>query len=659
MSLTFLDMFCGAGGSTLGALQAGATPLIGLNHWQTACDSYDENHNASGGRAVCADVVTQDPRRYPSADLLLASPECTHHSYARGKAKDDPSLFDPLGDKGAERSRATMWDVVRFAEAHAYKAIIVENVGAAVKWGLRRGQKLKHGAYGPLFVAWLQAMEALDYRWRVVHLNSMVCGVPQSRDRLYVVFWRRGQRTPDLDIRALGWCPRCDELVHGRQEWKRPGATLGTYGQGYVYACPACSTAIALAVRPAAAAIDWSLPAVKIGERARPLKDATMERIRRGLERLRERPHTVRLRDGLVVQVGGNLGRLERDGNVNREGLAKSWPIDEPMRCVSATADRALVLPLRKDMDGRPASSAPIPTLSTHDTTAMVLSMRGPQDDRRPSMDPHGEPLKTIAATCPTQAVVVTCRGDAAGADRRATHPDADPLSTLSAGGTHHGLIVSNMTNNVPRRADREAMATVTSGGKLGLVMPAGGNPAEARSTDDPAHTIVGSDRLAVVTTLRGHNTPTLADGEPVDTVSAQGTHHGLVIANYGSGDGPVSKRGWARHADDGPVGTVTATDSHALFNYRAGQGVRHPDEPFDTVTAIENRALLGEVTEEEIAECTFRMLQPAELKIASGFTPEYVLLGNKRDQVCQVGNAVTAPVEAELVRRVIASLDA
>ncbi len=651
MSLTFHDMFCGAGGSTLGALQAGATPSIGLNHWQVACDSYDENHNAAGGRAACVDVVTQDPRRYPAADLLLASPECTHHSYARGKQKDDPSLFDPDADQDAQRSRATMWDVVRFAEAHAYRAVIVENVGAAVKWGLRRGQKLKHGEYGPLFVAWLQAMEALDYRWQVVHLNSMVCGVPQSRDRLYVVFWRRGQRAPDLDIRALGWCWRCDGLVNGQQAWKRPGSTLGTYGPSYVYACPSCATPIALAVRPAAAAIDWSLPAVKIGERARPLKDATMERIRRGLERLRERPATIRLRDGLVVQVGGNL--------FTRPGASpRAWPVQDPMPCVTGTSDRALVLPTThpdESQRSRRADSEVTPTITgaNRGELAMVLALRKDMDGR----DAAAAPVATLS-THDTTAVVVTCRGDAAGADRRATDTTADPLSTLSAGGTHHGLVVSNMTNNVPRRAGDEAMATVTSGGKLGLVMPAGGNPAEARSTDDPAHTIVGSDRLAVVATLRGHNTPTLPDGEVIDTVSAQGTHHALVIANYGMADSSGGQ-GWARHVDDGPVGTVTATDSHALFNYRAGQGIRHPDEPLDTLTAIENRALLGEVTEEEIAECTFRMLQPAELKIASGFTPEYVLLGNKRDQVCQVGNAVTAPVEAELVRRVIASLDA
>lgn len=602
---------------------AGAVPLIGLNHWPVACESYETNHAQHGARSACVDVVTQDPRRYPKADLLLASPECTHHSYARGKQKDDPSLFDPQGDQGAERSRATMWDVVRFAEVHQYRAVIVENVGAAVKWGLPQGKKLAHGSYGPLFVAWLQAMEALDYRWRVVHLNSMVCGVPQSRDRLYVVFWKRGQRTPDLDITALGWCPRCDLLVDAHQAWKRPGATLGTYGQGYVYACPVCATAVALAIRPAAAAIDWSLPAVRIGDRARPLKDATMQRIRRGLERLRERPHTVRLRDGLVVQVGANL--FERPGMKPR-----AWPLEDPMPTVTGTADRALVLPLRKGMDARPADGAPLATLST----------------------------------IPTSAMVVTCRGSAAGADRHPTHPDADPLSAVTASGNHHGLIVSNMAHGVPKHADCEPADTVTGGNKLGLLLSMRGAADDTRPAMDPngepMKTIAATcPTQAIVTPIRGQNAPKHAHGEPLDAVAAQGNHHGLLIANYGSAGARDGKQGWSRHVDDAPTGTVTATDSHALFNYRQGQGVRHPDEPLDTVTAVENRALLGDVTEEEIAGCTFRMLQPDELKIASGFPSVYVLMGNKRDQVAQVGNAVTAPAEAELMRRVLASLDA
>lgn len=556
MSVTFHDMFCGAGGSTLGAHMAGARPVVGLNHWQVACDSYEANHAPAGAVAACVDVVTQDPRRYPPADMLLASPECTHHSYARGRPKDDASLFDPHGDKGAERSRATMWDVVRFAEVHAYRLVVVENVEAAVKWGLRRGQKLRHGDYGPLFAAWLNAMAALGYEHRLVHLNSMVCGVPQSRDRLYVVFWRRGQRAPDLEVTALAWCPSCDGLVHGEQRFKKPGATTGVHGQQYVYACPGCGTGCALAVRPAAAAIDWTLEAVRIGERSKPLAAATVERIRRGLLKLRDRPATVRLPDGLVVQVGANT--------FERAGYARAWSTDEPLRTVTATADRALV--------------------------------------------------------------------------------------------------VSNMEHGVPRLASDEAAATVTTGNKLGLVVPAGGNPADARPLDQAMHTIVGSDRLAVVIEHRGGrehsgNVPRLPDGEPLGTVSAQGTHHALLIANYGMADSSGRGQGWARHVDDGPVGAVTATDSHALFTYRGDGDARPVAEPASTITTVEQHALLGDVTQEHIDACTFRMLQPHELKLASGFTSDYVLTGKKRDQVAQIGNAVTAPAEAELVRRCMESI--
>lgn len=96
-----------------------------------------------------------------------------------------------------------------------------------------------------------------------------------------------------------------------------------------------------------------------------------------------------------------------------------------------------------------------------------------------------------------------------------------------------------------------------------------------------------------VVPTVTGANRGELA---LVLSVSAQGTHHGLVIANYGSGDGPVSKQGWARHVDDRELGTITATDSHALFCYREGQLLRRPDdEPIATIASLEQHALVGD----------------------------------------------------------------
>lgn len=119
-----------------------------------------------------------------------------------------------MPDEAAQRSRATMWDVVRFAEHHRYRAIVVENVVDAARW--------------VMWPAWLHAMTLLGYQHRVVYLNSMHAPAvmapraPQSRDLVYVVFWRTGQRAPQLDVWPRGWCERCGRDVEAVQSWKRP-----------------------------------------------------------------------------------------------------------------------------------------------------------------------------------------------------------------------------------------------------------------------------------------------------------------------------------------------------------------------------------------------------------------------------------------------------
>jgi hypothetical protein len=49
-------------------------------------------------------------------------------------------------------------------------------------------------------------------------------------------------------------------------------------------------------------------------------------------------------RDALVMQVGGNLGRVVADGRIHRHTPNKSWPIAEPLRTVHGTLDRGLVV---------------------------------------------------------------------------------------------------------------------------------------------------------------------------------------------------------------------------------------------------------------------------------------------------------------------------
>jgi len=94
MTLTLTDLFCGAGGSSTGAVAVpGVTVRIASNHWDLAVETHNINHPDADH--LCADISAVDPRRFPRTDLLWASPECTNHSVAKGRkrAAAQPDLF--------------------------------------------------------------------------------------------------------------------------------------------------------------------------------------------------------------------------------------------------------------------------------------------------------------------------------------------------------------------------------------------------------------------------------------------------------------------------------------------------------------------------------------------------------------------------------------
>jgi DNA (cytosine-5)-methyltransferase 1 len=392
-----VDLFCGAGGSSTGAARAGADLRLGLNHWQRAIETHAANfpnaeHDCNDVQALTTAQV-KSYLNFAKADLLIGSPECTNHSIAKGsrrKKMQSASLWEdgPAGDAEQDRSRATMWDMVRWAElamlaGRPFKAIVVENVVDAFKWGLDDN--------GGLFSAWLSAMDALGYEHEIVWLNSMFAHdggelVPQSRDRMYPVFWLKGMRRPNLRVEPISWCPWCEKPVGGRQAWKKPGARVwGRYGAQYVYCCPDCHRTVLPGAAPAINIIDETLPAQAIGERSKPLAPNTLKRIRRGLERLSNEPFAIRLTHGItprpltlplvtltrrhdpaiVFPVAGNTH--ERTAG-NRARRAAERPLDT----VHGTLDRAIVVPPMGSVIPRPAATDPSPTQTTTTRAAIV-----------------------------------------------------------------------------------------------------------------------------------------------------------------------------------------------------------------------------------------------------------------------------------------------
>jgi DNA (cytosine-5)-methyltransferase 1 len=440
--LTITDLFCGAGGSGLGAAAAGYRLVMAANHWQQAILTHAANFPDT--EHDCADVSQVDPRRYRTTDVLWASPECTNHSQAKGKARrgdGQPDLFgETLPDAAAERSRATMWDVPRFAEQHAYRAIVVENVVEAARW--------------VLFPAWLHAMDCLGYDHQVVSLNSMHAPAitapraPQSRDRLYVCFWRKGQPRPDVAPRPAAWCAQCGVDVAAVQAWK-PGRAIGRYRQQYLYVCGRGHVVEPYAV-PAAAAIDWSMPGTRIGDRTKPLSAKTLARIEAGLRKFHGQPFgTVRrgeAGDIRVVQMDRQaFPTFAASGNHHglvvpvegRDGK-QAQPTGVPMRTLTARAETALVVPYYGTGARARTVGEPLGALTTRDRYALVVPSGGTWNDT--AYPAELGPLWTRTAT---EAEGVAFIAQLKGAQSRPWSV-AEPLSTVAASGNHHMLVRHN-----------------------------------------------------------------------------------------------------------------------------------------------------------------------------------------------------------------------
>ncbi len=173
-SIRAIDLFCGAGGSSYGARNAGAEIVAGFDYWRPAIATYKENFiNAKTWNGDIREVDIQSIKgRLGKINLILGSPECTNHSNAKG-ARDR-----------CELSKKTAFEVVRFAEVLKPEWIVIENVIQMQSWS-RHSQLLEE-------------LWRLDYFVKEVSLDAKDFGVPQSRKRLFLLC-SKSQKTYSLE----------------------------------------------------------------------------------------------------------------------------------------------------------------------------------------------------------------------------------------------------------------------------------------------------------------------------------------------------------------------------------------------------------------------------------------------------------------------------
>ena len=175
--MKFLDLFAGIGGFRLGMESAGHECVGFCEIDKYARASYKAIHNTEG-EIELHDITTvsdESIRGFGSVDIICGGFPCQAFSIAGAR-------------RGFEDTRGTLFfEICRFASILRPKYLFLENV---------RGL-LNHDG-GATFETIIRTLDGLGYdvEWQV--LNSKNFGVPQNRERVFVIGHLRGQRTRNV-----------------------------------------------------------------------------------------------------------------------------------------------------------------------------------------------------------------------------------------------------------------------------------------------------------------------------------------------------------------------------------------------------------------------------------------------------------------------------
>ena len=352
-----IDLFAGAGGSSTAAKKEAdkrgiELQLTAVNHWDTAIGTHKLNHPWAKHITASVQGVRWGHRIPGDVDIVIAGPECTNHSPAKGDR--------PLDDA----SRASAWSVVEVAEAKRPKYLLVENVPRFLKWGpLGLNRRPLKSREGELFNLWVQALRTLGYtlEWRV--LNAADYGGAQTRQRLFVMGRLDG-------VRQRGPLP-----------WPKPTHAIAERaGMGRL-----------LPWRPAKDIIDPSLKGESIFHRDKPLSPNTMQRIAIGARKywgIDLEPFIVVMRRNAdarsvelplpTVTTSGNHFYLVEPLVLGQHGGSVARPVSLPIPTVATGGALSLIEPFiiayYGTMNVRSAVD-PLATVPTKDRFALITSM--------------------------------------------------------------------------------------------------------------------------------------------------------------------------------------------------------------------------------------------------------------------------------------------
>lgn len=563
-----VDNFAGGGGASTGIELALGRPVdIAINHDPAAIAMHRANHPFT--EHYCESVWDVDPVkvcRGRKVALMWLSPDCKHFSKAKG------------GKPVEKHIRGLAWIAVRWAALVKPRVIVLENVEEFKTWGRidRATGKPDVAHKGETFRSFVNALKHHGYavEWR--ELRACDYGAPTSRKRLVLI-------------------ARCDgkpivfpKPTHGKGKGLKP-------------------------YRTAAEIIDWTLPCPSIFTRQKPLVEATLRRIARGLDKF-----VINAEKPFIVPIGYG----EREGQKPRV-----QDIDEPVSTVVSTVKQNVVEPyLTKfnDVSKGQAIDTPLDTIMAGATRfAKVDSVLTPfveqaNFDNTPIS--AAEPLST--ATGVNKHRLVT--------------PKLSPFIEQAFGGTYEGN-GANADSPLPTvtATDHNRLVSAYISKYYGGTYDGAGSGA-----DEPLHTVTVEERHAVAGAFLSHfykgngSAQGSATNEPVPTVMGN-NKASVVMAKLTPADFERNELGhWA--------------EIREILNKYAGYALA--DDEILLIDINDNFYFLSDIG--------MRMLTPRELYLAQGFPSDYQIEFDyngkpysKKEQVARCGNAVCPPLAEAVVR--------
>ena len=481
------EFACGGGMSEAIEQATGRHVDIAVNHDEDACSMHAANHPQTEHH--WKDVFEVCPRRATkgrAVGLLHLSPDCTHHSQARG------------GQPRSKKLRGLAWIGVRWAGVKRPRIITLENVKQILQWGpliakrcpktgrvvkldgtvATEGERVpvqqqhlvpdpRHA--GRTWRAFVRALECLGYTVEARVLCAADYGAPTTRSRLFMV--------ARCDGAPIVW----PEPTH----FKNPAKGQKRW-------------------RSAAECIDWSIPGKSIFEREKPLADATLRRVAHGMKR-----YVLDNADPFIVQIA----------NWSRDGVTSA---SDPLSTVTAWprgGSHAVVAPVMVQAGhGQGTPDAPRwshGNKSVRDPVGTVTASGGGQavamgtlvqmgygerEGQAPRALDARQPLGTVVGAGKFAAVTAFVEQANGGFNATPARDAREPLSTSTATGSQQRLVTATVVE--PTLTPSQEEGALRCAAFLIRYYGQGGQLGDMR---EPMSTSTTKDRLALVTVwLRG-----------------------------------------------------------------------------------------------------------------------------------------------------------